>query len=48
MTTATRVLLASRPVGEPEESNFRFEPMPVPTPGPGEMLLKTLWLSLDP
>ena len=22
--------------------------MPVPTPGPGEMLLRTLWLSLDP
>jgi hypothetical protein len=35
-------------VGEPKESNFRFEPMPVPTPGPGEMLLRTLWLSLDP
>ena len=22
--------------------------MPVPAPGPGEMLLRTLWLSLDP
>src|SRR3954471_8953709 len=48
MTTGTRVLLASRPVGEPAESNFRIEEMPVPTPGAGEMLLRTLWLSLDP
>ena len=48
MSTGTRVLLASRPVGEPSESNFRIEQMPVPAPGPGEMLLRTLWLSLDP
>ena len=48
MTTGTRVLLASRPVGEPKASDFRFEQMPVPAPKPGEMLLKTLWLSLDP
>ena len=43
-----RVLLAARPVGEPKESDFRIEPMPVQAPGPGEMLLRTLWLSLDP
>jgi NADPH-dependent curcumin reductase len=43
-----RVLLAARPVGEPKESDFRIEAMPVPTPGPGKMLLRTLWLSLDP
>jgi NADPH-dependent curcumin reductase CurA len=46
--TAQRILLAARPVGEPKESDFRIEDMPVPTPGPGEMLLRTLWLSLDP
>src|SRR6187455_3519262 len=46
--TAQRVVLASRPPGEPEEKNFRFEDFPVPTAGPGEMLLRTLWLSLDP
>jgi NADPH-dependent curcumin reductase CurA len=45
---AIRVLLAARPVGEPKESNFRIEQMPILTPGPGEMLLRTLWLSLDP
>ena len=48
VTTATRIVLASRPVGEPKESDFRIEPMAVPQPGPGEMLLRTLWLSLDP
>ena len=46
--TARRVVLASRPVGEPQESNFRIETVPVPEPGEGQMLLKTLWLSLDP
>ncbi len=43
-----RIVLAARPVGEPKEGDFRIEPMPVPTPGAGEMLLRTLWLSLDP
>jgi NADPH-dependent curcumin reductase len=43
-----RILLAARPVGEPEKSDFRIEEMPVPVPGPGQMLLRTLWLSLDP
>src|SRR5262249_39790194 len=48
MTSAQRIVLASRPVGEPKESDFRIEEMPVPTPGAGEMLLRTLYLSLDP
>jgi len=48
VSTGTRVLLAARPQGEPKESDFRIEGMPVPTAGPGEMLLRTLWLSLDP
>src|ERR1041385_6128531 len=46
--TARRIVLASRPVGEPKASDFRLEEFPVPQPGPGEMLLKTKWLSLDP
>jgi len=48
MADGQRVLLASRPVGEPKESDFRIESMAVPAPGAGEMLLRTLWLSLDP
>jgi NADPH-dependent curcumin reductase len=46
--TARRIVLASRPVGEPKPSDFRLEEFPVPQPGPGQMLLRTTWLSLDP
>jgi NADPH-dependent curcumin reductase CurA len=46
--TARRVVLASRPVGEPKPENFRLEEFPVSKPGPGEVLLRTVWLSLDP
>jgi NADPH-dependent curcumin reductase CurA len=43
-----RIVLASRPIGEPTLDNFRSEELPVPQPEPGQMLLRTLWLSLDP
>ncbi|QHM76170.1 NADPH-dependent curcumin reductase [Mixta theicola] len=43
-----RVILASRPTGAPTEANFRFETQPVPKPGDGEILLRTVYLSLDP
>ena len=46
--SAKRVVLVSRPVGEPKASNFRVEDCAVPTPGPGEVLLRNIWLSLDP
>src|SRR5690349_18599659 len=46
--TARRIVLASRPVGEPKPSDFRLEEFPVPQPGSGQLLLKTKWLSLDP
>jgi NADPH-dependent curcumin reductase CurA len=46
--TARRIVLASRPVGEPKPSDFRLEEFSVPQPGPGQMLLRTKWLSLDP
>ncbi|MGZ5828098.1 MAG: NADP-dependent oxidoreductase [Xanthobacteraceae bacterium] len=46
--TARRIVLASRPPAEPQPENFRLEEFPVPTPGDGEILLRTLWLSLDP
>src|SRR6202012_344759 len=29
-------------------SDFRLEDHPVPTPGEGQVLLRTIWLSLDP
>jgi NADPH-dependent curcumin reductase CurA len=45
---AKRVVLVSRPVGEPKPSNFRVEEYALPTPGDGQVLLRTIWLSLDP
>src|ERR1700744_388295 len=48
MAQAKRIVLASRPVGEPKPSDFRLEDHPVPTPGEGQVLLRTIWLSLDP
>ena len=48
MAKHMQVLLASRPSGLVEESNFRIVETDVPTPGPGEVLVKNLWLSLDP
>src|ERR1700738_1505028 len=46
--SANRVVLVSRPVGEPKASDFRIEEFAVPTPGEGQVLLRTIWLSLDP
>ena len=43
-----QVLFAARPKGEPKESDFRIVEMPIPTPGPNEMLLRTVYLGLDP
>ncbi len=48
MPQGKRIVLASRPVGEPKPSDFRTESYEVPTPGQGEVLLRTIWLSLDP
>lgn len=47
-TQNRRYVLASRPFGAPEESNFRFETTPVPSPGEGEVLIRASYLSLDP
>ncbi len=43
-----RVVLASRPVGAPTLENFRLETVDAPEPKEGEVLIKTLYLSLDP
>ena len=43
-----RIVLASRPVGAPNQSNFRIETTDKPTPVEGEVLLRTIYLSLDP
>src|SRR5258708_15753295 len=46
--SARRVVLVARPVGEPKPSDFRIEDTAPPTPGEGQVLLRTIWLSLDP
>src|SRR6266700_478392 len=46
--TNRRIVLASRPEGAPKASNFRLEQSPPPEPRDGQVLLRTLWLSLDP
>ena len=43
-----RIVLASRPVGEPVADNFRLETVPQPTPADGQLLLQALYLSIDP
>ena len=48
MSQGKRVVLASRPVGEPKPTDFRIEEYAAPAPGAGEVLLRTIWLSLDP
>lgn len=43
-----RWVLASRPHGAPQMDNFRLEEDDVATPGEGQVLLRTVFLSLDP
>lgn len=43
-----RIVLAQRPVGLPDEHTLRLEESPVPKPQSGEMLLRSVYLSLDP
>jgi NADPH-dependent curcumin reductase CurA len=43
-----RIVLASRPAGAPTKDNFRLEEIARPVPKEGEMLLRTIYLSLDP
>jgi len=43
-----QIVLASRPNGPPTAENFRFEEVPMPKLPPGGLLLRVLYLSLDP
>ena len=43
-----RIVLASRPVGAPTGDNFRLEEAPIPALSDGQVLLRTIYLSLDP
>jgi hypothetical protein len=43
-----QILLKSRPEGAPSLDNFELTERPTPEPGKGEMLMRILYLSLDP
>ncbi|WP_295799438.1 NADP-dependent oxidoreductase [uncultured Microbulbifer sp.] len=43
-----RLVLASRPKGAPSDDNFRLEQTDIPSPADGQVLLRTVFLSLDP
>ena len=43
-----QIVLAARPKGKPQLTDFRLEDTAVPTPGPGQVLLGVQYLSLDP
>ena len=48
MTTQRSILLASRPTGAATLENFQLSETPVPQPAAGELLVRNIWMSLDP
>jgi NADPH-dependent curcumin reductase CurA len=46
--TNRRIVLAERPTGRPGPDNFRLETVEMPEAGPGEIITRTIWLSLAP
>src|ERR1051325_10693818 len=47
-TVNRRLVLAAHPKGAPTPQDLRLEEVPVPQPAEGQVLLRTLYLSLDP
>ncbi len=45
---ARRIVLGRRPEGAPAAADFVLEEVRLPRPGPGEVLVRTIWLSIDP
>ncbi|AOZ94503.1 hypothetical protein [Paenibacillus crassostreae] len=43
-----QILLTSRPVGLPTEQNFEFKEIPVANTQDGQVVVRTLYLSVDP
>jgi NADPH-dependent curcumin reductase CurA len=48
VTKNRQILLASRPRGEPTPDDFKQVETDMPEPGPGQILLRSIYLSLDP
>ncbi len=45
---STEVRLAARPSGEPKPSDFVLETVEVGDPAEGEVVVRNLWMSVDP
>ena len=43
-----KIVLVKRPVGKPQIENFRLDKTSIPVPEDGQVLCKTIFLSLDP
>ncbi|MDC0154689.1 NADP-dependent oxidoreductase, partial [bacterium] len=43
-----QIVLANRPTGKPKSINFRLDKSAIPVPEDGQVLCKTIYLSLDP
>ncbi|SEP65112.1 hypothetical protein SAMN05428995_101402 [Loktanella sp. DSM 29012] len=48
MTDATQITLASRPQGKPSTDNFKLQTATLPAVQDGQILVRVIWLSLDP
>src|SRR5215831_17293345 len=48
MTVSREIRLKYRPVGLPSESDFELVTVSVPAPGAGEVLVRNLYMSVDP
>ena len=48
MTISQQWTLASRPQGAPTADNFKWVETELPAPADGQVLARTLWMSLDP
>jgi NADPH-dependent curcumin reductase CurA len=46
--TARQIVLARRPAGAPRAEDFALRAVTLGPPAPGEVLVRNLWLSLDP
>jgi NADPH-dependent curcumin reductase CurA len=46
--TNRQVQMAARPNGFPKDSDFQIAESPVPVPGDGEVLVKNIYMSVDP
>lgn len=46
--TNIQILLAHHPVGEPTKKDFHIESTPIPTEAAEQVLIRTIYLSLDP